>query len=166
MKKALKGLLIIVLFTSFTLLTGCVTVDNGDENGGTKEKNKSLELAETFKFDDLEITLGKEISFTKLDNKYSYDYGKDVVKLPITVKNLKDETHSLNMFYYKIYGATGVETDEVNSYFDDNIDSAGDLRTGATYTKNIYFLYDENGTYAIEFNDWFTKIMIEFEVSK
>ena len=40
---------------------------------------------------------------------------------------------------------------------DDTVDYAGDLRSGASYTKYLYFLYDGNGTYAIEFNNCFTE---------
>ena len=170
MKKVLKGILLIfTLLFSFTLLTGCVEVEDGEnKEKDQKAQKENIKLGDTFEFDDLEITLGKEITFTKIDNEYSEKNGKDVVKLPITVKNLKNETHSLNMFYYKIYGAGGTELDTVNTYFDDdNIDLAGDLRTGASYTKYIYFLYDADGTYAIEFSQFLSdKITIEFEVKK
>ena len=157
MKKYLKGLLLVlVLFLSVTLITGCT---------GETEK-KTVGLGETFTFDDLEITLGKDISFTKIKNEYSEHNGKTVVKLPITVKNLKDETHGLNMFYYKVYGANGSEASTVTTYFDDGVDDAGDLRSGASYTKYMYFLYDADGQYAIEFDDWSTKVSVEFDVKK
>lgn len=157
MKKYLNAfVLVLVLFLSITLITGCTS---------TKD-NKSIGLGETFIFDELEITLGKDISFTKIDNEYSDYYGKTVVKLPITVKNLKDETHSLNMFYYNVFGASGTETKSVTIYFDDGIDEAGDLRTGASYTKYMYFIYDQDGEYAIEFDDFVSKVTVEFDVKK
>jgi len=157
MKKSLKRIcLALLILIAGAVLTGCT--------GETE--NKAVGLGETFVFDDLEITLGKEIKFTKIDNEFSDHNGKTVVKMPITVKNIKEETHSLNLFYYTVYGANGSQVDSVSSYFDDSVDFAGDLRSGASYTKYLYFLYDADGTYAIEFDDWTTKVTIEFNVKK
>ena len=157
MKKYLKGLLIVlVLFLSVTLIAGCTE----------ETENKTVGLGETFNFDDLEITLGKNISFTKVENEFSEDNGKTVVKVPITIKNLKSETHSLNMFYYKAFGANGTELDDKAAYYDDSIDFAGELRSGASYTKYLYYLYDADGKYAIEFDNWSTKVTVEFDVKK
>lgn len=157
MKKNLKGLLLVlVIVLSITLITGCA---------GESEK-KTVGLGDTFTFDDLEITIGKEISFVKITNEFSENYGKDVVKIPITIKNLKEETHSLNMFYYKVFGANGTELNDVSIYFDDSVDLAGELRSGASYTKYLYYPYDENGIYAIEFDNWSSKITVEFDVKK
>ena len=70
------------------------------------------------------------------------------------------------MFYYSLFGSQGTELDGVSAYFDDTVDYAGDLRSGASYTKYLYFLYDGNGTYAIEFNNWSDKVELEFEITK
>ena len=70
------------------------------------------------------------------------------------------------MFYYKVYGSSGTEAKTVTVYFDDGIDEAGDLRSGASYTKNMYFLYDGDGKYAIEFDNWSSKVTVEFDVKK
>lgn len=157
MKKNLKGLLLVlVLFLSVTLITGCT---------GEAEK-KLVGLGETFTFDDLEITLGNDISFTTINNEFSEDNGKAVVRIPITVKNLKSETHSLNMFYFKAFGANGTELGDESAYFDDSVDFAGELRSGSSYTKYLYYLYDADGKYAIEFDDWSTKVTVEFDVKK
>ncbi len=162
MKKTFKGLLVVLtLFLTVTLITGCTS-----ESSDNDSQKKTYGLGETFTFDDLEITLGSDISFTTIKNEYSEHNGKDVIKLPITVKNLKDETHGLNMFNYKVYGSQGAEADTVSSYFDDAVDYAGDLRSGASYTKYMYFIYDGNGQYTIEFDDWSTKIIVEFDVNK
>ena len=160
MKKIKNLFLVITLLLSVTLFTACST-DNESSS------DKLVGLGETFTFDDLEITLENNISFTKIDNEFSEYNGQDVVKLPITVKNIKDETHSLNMFYYSIYGSKGTELSTVSSYFDDSVDFAGDLRSGASYTKYLYFLYDGNGKYAIEFSEIFgAKTTVEFDVNK
>lgn len=136
-------------------------------NSETNDSKNKYSLNETFKFDDLEITIGSNILYTTVSNRFSDYNGKEVVKIPVTVKNLKDETHSLNMFYYKVFGSQGTELDSISSYFDDDcIDYAGDLRSEASYTKYFYFLYDGNGTYAIEFDNWSNKIIVEFDINK
>lgn len=162
MKKYFRSFAIVLtLLLSITLITGCST-ETSDSS-----KDKEVGLGETFTFDDLEITVGQDISFTKIDNEWSEHDGKEVVKVPVTVKNIKDETHSLNMFYYSFYGSQGTQLNSASSYFDEGLDEAGDLRSGASYTKYFYFLYDGNGTYSIEFSDvWSPKITVNFEVNK
>lgn len=145
-----------------------VNNNNSNDSGNNSKSNKNqiYSLGDTFTFSNLEITLGNDYSFTTVDNEYSDNYGDDVVRLSITVKNLKNETNGLNMFNYKIFGSKGTEVKEMNYYFDDNIDEAGDLRSGASYTKYMYFLYDGDGKYAIEFDNWIKKTTVEFSIKK
>ncbi len=162
MKKNLKKLTtFLTIILSIVLITGCTNTDNNSQ-----DKSKTYGLNETFTFDDLEITIKDDITFTKVENEFSEYNDQTVVKLPITVKNLKSETHGLNMFYYKAYGANGTQLDSITSYFDDSLDFAGDLRSGASYTKYLYLLYDADGKYSLEFNNWSSKIIVEFNVSK
>ena len=127
--------------------------------------NNTYGFDETFVFDQLEITIGSTYSFDTVNNRYSDYNNQTVVRLPITIKNIANETHGLNMFSYNVYGSKGTEVATLNSYFDDDIDYAGDLRSGASYTKYMYFLYDGNGTYAIEFDDWYNTITVEFDIT-
>ena len=133
-----------------------------------KQENKNVySLGETFTFDDLEITLGTDYSFVTLENQFSEHNGADVVKVPITVKNLKEETHSLNMFYISEFGSQGTELDDVSSYFsEDCVEFAGELRSGASYTKYLYFLYDGNGEYEVTFENFSTEIKVDFNITK
>lgn len=142
------------------------STNSNNNNNSSSSKKDHYSFNETFEFDDLEITIGNQYSFTTVSNQYSEHNQKSVVKLPITVKNISNDTHGLNMFYYNVYGSNGTETDTVSSYFDDNIDFAGDLRSGASYTKYLHFLYDGNGTYTIEFKNWTEKITVEFQIQK
>lgn len=137
------------------------TADNSSNNSSNKN---TYGFNETFEFDNLEITIGSDYTTTTVSNQFSEHNGSTVVKVPITVKNLSSETHSLNMFYYSIFGSKGTELDSVSSYFDDSVDFAGELRNGASYTKYLYFLYDGNGTYAIEFDNFSTKVIVEFNI--
>lgn len=160
MKKAINLLVFLTLLLSVTLITGC-------SNSDVDSADKTIGLGETFVFDDLEITLENNLSFDTIKNEWSEHNGQEVVRVPVTIKNLKDETHSLNIFYYSIFGSQGTQIGSATSYFDDGIDEAGDLRSGASYTKAFYFLYDGDGTYTIEFDDvWGPKTTVQFNVAK
>ena len=105
----MKKLLLIALCC--LCLIGCSsnteTPDN-QNNDSTNQNNSSINEDSTcsvnkpFKFDDLEITISDKYSFDTIDNEFSEYDNQTVIKLPVTIKNLKDETHSLNMFYYII----------------------------------------------------------------
>lgn len=139
------------------------TTDSNDKKYTSKNE---YGFNETFEFDGLEITIGSEYKFTTVNNRYSEYNNQVTIKLPITVKNISQETTGLNMFYYDVYGSQGTEVKSLNSYFDENIDDAGDLRSGASYTKYIYFLYDGNGKYDIEFDNWSEHKVVEFNITK
>ena len=126
----------------------------------------TLGLDTPFEFDHLELSIGSKITFDKVDNQFSEYYKKDVIKIPVNVKNLKEETHSLNMFYYKGFVPNGTEAKDLGTYFDDSVFKAGSLRTGASQTCYIYLLYDGDGQYALEFDNWSNKVTIEFNVTK
>lgn len=140
--------------------------ENSVDNDIVLPTEKIYGFNETFFFDDLEITIGENYTFDTVRNKFS-DYNNQlVVKLPITIKNNSSDTHGLNMFYYDIYGSNGTEVENLGSYFDDDIDYAGDLRSGASYTKYIYLQYDGDGIYAIEFDNYASNVTVEFSIVK
>lgn len=154
-----------------TLGNGTTSVETPSTTTSTQAtvnlpKSGTLKIGQTFEFDDLEITIGSNISFDKINNQFSEYNKQDVIKIPVTVKNIKDESHSLNMFYYKGFGSTGTQAKDLSTYFDDSIFRAGSLRTGASHTCYIYLLYDGDGQYALEFDDWSNKVTVEFNVSK
>lgn len=146
--------------------------NSGSDSANTKKETKDTDtndaytLGDTFEFDGLELTFDKEYSFTTLKNEFSDLNNSDVIKLGVTVKNVSDETTSLNMFFYSIFGSKGTELDSVTTYFDDSIDFAGDLKSGASYTTYFYILYDGDGTYSIDFDNYSEKISLEFDVTK
>ena len=169
MKKVLVCIVAILVCFS---LTGCEDSNNSDNlkvpnnEEKTNSKNNKYALDKVFQFDDLEINISSSYEFTNIDNEYSEHNGATVVKVPITVKNLKDETHSLNTFYVNWFGSKGTEVETFEFYFDDSVDLAGELRTGASYTKYFYFLYDGDGTYTIELDNWTNKISIDMNITK
>jgi len=108
-------------------------------------------------FDDLEIVFGNDISWSKLSNQFSDKNDMDVFFIPIEIKNIKNETHSLNQFYYKQYGSKGTQLDSVGYYFDGEVSLSGNMRSGATIKSFMAFLYDGDGDYYVEFNTFLGK---------
>ena len=137
-----------------------------DYKNGSTEKNKKINLDETFVLDEMELTISSNITYDTVDNEFSDYHRATAVKLPITVKNISNETKSLNSFYYSFFGSKGIEINDLGFYFDDSINDGGNLKPTASYTKYFYMPYDGNGKYSIEFNDFKNEYTLDFEINK
>jgi Copper amine oxidase N-terminal domain./Telomeric repeat-binding factor 2. len=120
----------------------------------TAIKSDNITLGDTFVFDGLEITIHNNVQFMTYSNEYSDKNGTEVVAVSMSIKNISDETHGLNMFYYSFYGSKGTKTDDMSFYYDDSVTNAGKVRPGATQDTKMYMVYDGNGDYYIEFSEW------------
>jgi hypothetical protein len=130
------------------------------------EEEPVLTFGSTFEFDGLEITIGESGTWSTLDNQFNEHNGKDVLLLPVTIKNTKSDSHGLNMFQHKTFGSTGTELDNLFAYFENNIDSIGELRSGAEATGDLCILYDGDGDYYLEFDSLWDKIEVKLPISK
>lgn len=175
--KSQKGISLIALLIILILVVVVLVVVFGRNSNNSPSitdyaattnslKNKSYGLGDTITFDGLELTFDSTYSFATLENRYSDYNGNSVIKLGVNVKNVSSETHSLNMFYYELFGSLGTQLDSVASYFDDSIDFAGKLRPSASYKSYFYILYDGNGNYSIDFDNFSQQISVEFKVTK
>ena len=108
---------------------------------------------ETFVFEGFELNFSKNYSFEILDNKYSTYNGKDVIKIPVEIKNVTSEINSFNIYRYRIYGPNMDELDEVAQYFDNGLFYIKDLDPNERSTSYLYFLYDGDGKYLIKFEN-------------
>ena len=133
---------------------------------GTIEKKTHYTLGDVFTFDNFELTIGTSISYKTVDNRFSEYNGKTVVVLPVMVKNNGTETGHINRFYIDYFGSQGTELSKVDAYFDNGISDTGDLRPGASKQAYFYLLYDGNGTYGIDFDNYKDKYSLEFNVEK
>ena len=126
-----------------------------DQSASAQSAWKSTKSVATYgdmiSFDGLEITFGKNIVWDAVSNEFSDHYGEDVVLIPVTIKNVSDETYGLNMFYFTQFGSRGTQLDSVSAFFDDEVTWAGNMRSGATQQSIMAFLYDGDGDYHIEF---------------
>ena len=158
MKKKLLIALLAVSCIAALAVTGC----SGSSSSASKSSSSSssastatasgkLTFGSSFDFDDLTITIGDAYEVTTIDNQFSDWSGKDILALPITIKNNKDESHGLNMFYVTSYGSAGTKLDTVYTYFDDGMSTFNDMRSGATVEGHLYLPYDGDGDYVIEF---------------
>lgn len=138
---------------------------NGSSNNTSTTQNNKYGLGDTFVFDGLELTFDSNYSFATIENRYSEHNGKSVIKLGVNVKNVSSQKNYLNMFYYDLFGSQGTELDSITSYFDDTIDYAGDLKPRASYKSYFYILYDGDGKYSIDFDNYSQEISVEFNVT-
>ena len=181
-KRAINKVLVpvIAVISVFTFFASFYLLDFDTKKGFAKNTDNAIaednvktddndndnvfSLGETFVFDDLEITFNDRITYTTVDNFISDNNGKKAIKVPVTVKNISEESNSLNLFYCKLFGPSGVELDRLSYYFDDSVDTAGDLLYNAEYTKYLYFLYDGSGKYTAIFKKTFEEKRVEFNV--
>jgi len=164
-KKITKGFLF-TFVTMFLLvsLTGCGAKDDDDNK---KDSKKQYGFNETFEYDGLEVTVGDSYLFDKVENKYSDLDGKELIKIPITVKNVSDETNSLTTSQINQFGPNGTEVDSLFIGDDDDLAVSSDLRPDASYTKYYHILYDGDGEYVLEFSDWPNKsIEVKINITK
>jgi hypothetical protein len=145
------------------LLSLFVTACNGN-----KEEEVVAGFGDTIEFDQLEITFGREIEWDVIDNQFSELDGKDVFRIPVTVKNVSDQTHGLDFIYYKKFGPNGNElSTSASAYFEDAIDYAGNSLSGAQIDGSfMIFLYEGDGLYTVEFDKGEEKIIAEFNITK
>jgi len=127
-------------------------------------KSKVPTLGSTIEFKGLSIELGKELQTTTLNNQFSDKNGTTVLFFPVKVTNKSDASTSLNMYAVKAFGSKGTELDTVFTYFDDDVRMAGEMRPGASQEGNLYFPYDGDGTYYLDFGFYKTEVEVEIPV--
>ncbi len=136
------------------------------EVGTTSSENSQYTFGSTFNFDGLQITIGTELEWTTVDNQFSDLNGSKVAKVPVIIKNISQETHGLNMFYFDMYSPRGSSLQSVSAYFDDSVDFAGDIRPGGVQNAYFYLLYDGDGDYYIEFDNYTSKVEVKLPIAQ
>ncbi|WP_423364028.1 hypothetical protein [Mycoplasma sp. P36-A1] len=118
-------------------------------------------------FDGFEITFKDKVKTVVDTNAYSDNKGKKVVKIPLKIKNTKNEKGMINMFYYEAYGPKGeTKLDNASAYFDDKttIDWGGDILPGKSATRYMYYVKEGSGVYKVFFDNWTDKIEVELNI--
>lgn len=170
MKKFLSLFLILGMMFS---LVGCGSEDEANAKEKTEqkeEKKEDLSFGSTVEFEGCEITFNEPAEFIVFDNEFSDLHGSEIVKVPVTVKNVSDEVSGINMFYVKVYGSQGVQVDDVSTYYmeDDMLFTAGtdSLQPGAQINTFFHFVYDGNGEYIIKLEAFDGATNIKLPINK
>jgi len=166
-QRLIKTLSVVLVILSFGLMAMA-----SSSSDSTKSKDSEATTTtdsgygQTVTFEGLEMTFGDSIGWDKVDNEFSEHHKKDVVKIPVHVKNVSDDNNSLNFLYVKVFGSKGSETSEVSDYFENGILSSGELRPNAEADYYFYLVYDGDGTYYISLENWTDKTELGFKVKK
>ena len=155
--KSLRILVIVAAVIVVSMLLSILLPDDPK----TEEK---YALGSTFVFDDLEITFCEEdnVSWTTIDANDS-----DVIIVPVTLKNLKDELHSLNRFDFAFYGPSESKLEPVHtSFLSDDIYYSGSIQAGESIDSLFHIPYDGDGDYSIVFENRNTTIEVSFPIVK
>lgn len=139
---------------------------DGNNSNESTEAPANASVGTPFNFGTLEITIGDKYEFATVDNQFSDQNGKTVVKIPVNVKNNGTEDDMLNMFFVTTYGANGVKTDTVTWLFKDGADIYDSLQPGASTSGYLYVLYDSDGDYTIKLSDFSDKVSVTYPVKK
>lgn len=135
-----------------------------DDKDNTSEIKKEINIGDSFVFDDLEITV-IDYEVRDVENRYS-DY-ENAVLIKLSIKNMSEEVHGLNMFYYNAYGPNGIEVStSLDSYFDDAEGASLDMLPDVTLESFIAIEYDGDGMYLIIFDNWTEEIDVYINVKK
>ena len=170
-------LIVLVLFT-----TGCSSnAKQGTESLQEEAKDISQEqpvqekeepyvpvLGDSFHFDGFDVILGEKLgNFKTVDNKYSENYQKDVIVLPIKIINLSGEIKIFNPMYMTVYSPDGTQAKKLGVlYMDDDIYGVGKMMHGGEKETNVHIEYKVDGYYFIEFNNFQTSGMAKIPVQK
>ena len=179
MKKV--GYLLFCFLALFVILSACSPATNETPNEGTTGAGTQTEQAtqaqeqeevgepavqdgpitfgSTFQFDGssglIEIGFGTDVFWGEVENSFSPHYGSSVFGIPVTVRNLSSRTGGLNAFDFSLFGSSGLSLDSIGTFFDHDIAWESNMRAGASQTGLLYFLYDGDGEYVIEFSAGF-----------
>ena len=131
-------------------------------------KTGKVSSTNTVVFDGFEISLGNNFSIVTVDNTSSANYGKEVIKLPATIKNVSSSGDHLNMFYYDYYAPDGEKIDSVRNDFGSRYDAIDyvHVNQGESKLQYFYIQYKGNGKYKINFHNYKEETSIEFTIKK
>lgn len=129
-------------------------VDNNVQSGS--ETADSDVDSDSVTFDGFKISFDTERAMNTytIDNQFSELNGRKVYAVPVTIENTSDETKGINMFYVKVFGASGTELESVYAYFTEAQDFYKEMRPGAKVQAAYYMLDDGSGEYCIVFKSF------------
>ena len=161
MKRIGYILLIIICLFVFVGCENKTPIDDDDNNIVA-----DYELDKPFQFMNFEITIKSSVKILTIKKELSADNNKQVIQVPVSVRNTGNDNNHISMFYYKFYNYSGIQLSSKGSYYNDSLDYAKDLAPGEKYDKFFYIPYDGDGKYIIEFNNFSKKYKVILKVTK
>lgn len=169
-KIALLMMLGVMIFWILPIFIGVFdtikVTDEELEKSDEQDIQTYYEFDENFIFDNLAIKFNNDYEFIMIDDEYPEYSGKSIIKLPVTITNLSNEDYKLNILYYNVSNSLGTSVKNLNIYFDNNVDYADKLKSGESYTKYMYFIYEDDDTYIVEFKNSDELIKVELPINK
>ena len=160
---------ILLSFMILLLMFGCSSPKNDDKKEEEVIKDPVITYGVTFEFDGFQFTFLEDIAWTTIDNKYSDYNGKIVALIPVKVSNQSGDTGSVNMFYWNVYDAAGLEADELSSSFlmdgPKTLMFDSEMRDGAETVLYVCVLYTGDGDYYIEFKNFEEKVEVKLPIT-
>ena len=143
------------LNTQIDTLTSKTTnsVDSTASDSSYVDNEEQLGMSNIINFSGLQIEFTQDVKVETVDNQFSEYNGTKAIGIPVTITNTSDDTNYLNMFYVKMFGSKGTETDRLNSFFNDGDAVFSKLRSGASIDGYFYIPYDGDGDYYISFDN-------------
>jgi len=153
-----------MMFSGCGGVAGPVPQEVQESNVAETEANSSNTFGSIVEFDGLKITFGTEIKWIAVGEDEAFG-------VPLVIKNVGAETNEFNVMFASFFGPSGTELNDVS--WETEIIEAGDgvgnsdkLRTGAETTAYLYILYDGDGNYYIELDNFKEKAEVELPITK
>lgn len=129
---------------------------NVQSNSETADSDADDSDSDSITFDGFKISIDTERAMNTytIDNQFSDLNGRKVCAVPMIIENTSDDTKGINMFYVKVFGASGTELDSVYAYFTEAQDFYKEMRPGAKAQTAYYMLDDGSGEYCIVFKSF------------
>lgn len=144
-----------------------ITNQETKKKGNNKISVEKVYQDKKFVFDDLEIIVSSKYNFLNTEKgKKQYD-GKDIIEIPVQVKNTENIEHKFSISYVKIYNEKGEEIRELGSLFKDkSFENSPKLGKGEMTIKNVYIPYNGNGKYKMIFKTFYEEKEMEIVIKK
>ena len=135
---------------------------------GEQQQDQPTEaLGEMFEFYELEITIGDDISWGRINAYWTENEGVYYFYLPVTFTNIGETSDGLSRWDFDIFGPNGISLEEIDWYVDGpSIETSRDVRPGMTMETYLHILFDGDGEYIIELHGMYTMTSITFNVSR
>ena len=163
-------IILLIIMVSGSILSGSIFLYIRNQELQKKSTVNSSEVEKVYKdkkflFDDLEIIVSSTSNFLNTEKIQKQYEGKDIIEIPVQVKNVENTENNFSISYLKIYNEKGEEIRELGSLFKDkSFENSPKLGKGEMTIKNIYIPYNGNEKYKMIFKTFYEEKELEMEI--